>query len=347
VSGKTAIEWTESSWNPVRGTKGRHTCVRISHGCKNCYAASMNRRGLGGEPLDYVAGADIPRLDTDALVLPLRWRKPRKVFVCSMTDLFWDAIPDEDIDRVFAVMALARKHTFQALTKRADRMRAYLNGEGVAQRISDAAQVLARASKAQFSVPRDIKAYPVGPDGEFGYRWFIPWPLPNLWLGVSVEDQQRADERIPVLLQTSAAVRWVSYEPALGPVSFRWMGAWPENAPTTAMNPAGATGHLDGMRRLDWIVVGGESGPHARAFDIAWARQVVEDGKAAGVPVFVKQLGAKPIAYDPQHQWLAAGGDFRTGGLTYLKPRPKDRKGGDMSEWPEDVRVRQMPQVSA
>lgn len=337
--GKTSIEWTSFSWNPIRGTKGRHTCVRISPGCKNCYAAQMNRRGLGAEPLDYVAGADVPRLDVEALVLPLRWRKPRKVFVCSMTDLFWEAIPDAFIDRVLAVMMLSPRHTFQVLTKRAERMRDYFRAPDLYRRI------LAVADHELRPLRRELGSIPISNPADGAWR---PW----IWLGVSVEDQQRADERIPLLLQTPAAVRWVSAEPLLGPVT---------------LNPWLLSEH--GRRQigaepgLSWVVVGGESGHGARRCNVAWIRSVIRQCRAAKVPVFCKQLGAnvidrndtgfdgqEPTAWPDEFEWSAAVEHDIDGTRDDYQGAPvrvhlANRKGGDPKQWPRDLRVRQMPEV--
>lgn len=321
MSGATTIEWTSSSWNPIRGTKGRHICQRISPGCTNCYAAAMNMRFRGP---DYVAGADEPRLDLHALQLPLRWRKGRKVFVCSMTDLFWERLPDEWIDHVFAVMAIARDHTFQVLTKRASRLPGYVRGA------RERVMALGR-DKAEEQRRRGVsgKHWPANdPNGV--------WPLSNVHLGVSVEDQAAADERIPLLLQTPAAVRWVSYEPALGPVDFR---RW-----TLAEH---GRRHIGAPVGLGWVVIGGESGPGAREFSVAWARSTVDQCRGAGVPAFVKQIGRAPYEpYGTSRGWpVGVRVDHASGcpaGPRYWI-RLKDRKGGDMAEWPEDLRVREFP----
>lgn len=238
--------------------------------------------------------------DEKALTAPLRWRKPARVRLGW--DLFDDGITDAERDQMLAVIALAPRHTFQVLTKRPARARAYL------------------VAAEQLEIP-------------ISEEWSVRLPLPNLWVGTSVSDQPSADERIPELLATSAAVRFVSYEPALGPVSFRWLSAWPENAPHTAQKPAilgESTHELDGLRRLDWIICGGESGPGARPFDLAWARSVVAQGKAAGVPVFLKQLGAKPF-------------DSRATHIPVDAVLIRHPKGADITEWPEDLRVQEFP----
>lgn len=330
-------------------------------GCLNCYAARMHARNLPG----------LVGITEKALDLPLHWRpirvhaercgktvlgaqaactcrredryrtRPRRIFVNSQSDLFHENLPDEAIDRVFAVMALCPQHIFQVLTKRPERMLAYIATLSEARILHD------RITGPAIDLMRG--------DDLRRIDWMLPsWPLPNVWLGVSVEDQKTADARIPLLLQTPAAKRFVSYEPALGPVSFRWMSAWPENAPHAAMNPSGSTNHLDGLRRLDWIIVGGESGPSARPFDIAWARRAIQECREAGVACFVKQLGANPqeIAY-PRDVTEAEAARWMRDGWTRVVDgdgeqwrkyyRLKDRKGGDMSEWPEDLRVREFP----
>lgn len=308
MSTTTSIEWTDVTWNPVRG------CSRVSAGCDNCYAireANRHRRGAyadlvtirkrdGEERADWTGKAV---LVPDALDAPLHWQKPRRVFVNSMSDLFHESLPDHAIDRVFEVMALARRHVFQVLTKRPSRMRSLVP--------TLAAKHTARDSTG--------------------------WPLPNVWLGVSCEDQATADERIPLLLQTPAAVRFVSAEPLLGAVDLRVLQ--PGDPPTEIDALAGTHGVLRPHRgecdRLDWVIVGGESGPRARRCDVRWIRSIVEQCKAASVSVFVKQLGARP-------RFLP--GDEATGYEGIYQPLDlASRKGGDPSEWPEDVRVREFP----
>ncbi len=306
---KTTISWTEFTWNPVRGcsmAKGSE-----NGGCLNCYAARMAARGLPGinspttgEPFAVMRDSG-PRwtgrveLIESMLDIPLRRKKPTTWFVNSMSDLFHEALPNEAIDRVFAVMALCPQHRFQCLTKRAARMEEYCTERG--GHISDAIIRLRRA-RGDNGVVVPVPLLPPGA------TW---WPLPWVWLGVSCEDQKTADERIPHLLSTPAAVRFVSYEPALGPVDFaKWL---PYRAGRSALN---------------LIIVGGESGPGARLFDIQWARNTIAQCKAANVPCFVKQLGskwAKRRNLQPD-QWCQV-----------------DNKGGDPSEWPEDLRVREFP----
>ena len=208
------------------------------------------------------------------------------IFVCSMTDLFGEWVTDDMLDRIFAVMALCPQHTFQVLTKRPERMRDYF------LRI---------------------------PDRWAGVGRNPTWssPLPNVWLGVSVEDQRRADERIPELLRTPAAVRWISAEPLLGSINVSWWLTKGIDLLTRQPGP-----------RVNWVVVGGESGPGARPFDIQWAREIIRASMNAGVPVFMKQLGSHP---------------YNSAAYPLKSIIMRDRKGGDPEEWPEDLRIREYP----
>jgi protein gp37 len=335
----TAIEWTDVTWNPVRG------CSLVSPGCTNCYAMKQAHRFSQPKPNAKTCDYDAPyagltkltnggpvwtgdvRLVPEKLDEPLRWRKPRRVFVNSMSDLFHEGVPDEFIDAVFGVMASAQRHTFQVLTKRPDRMRAWFQRIATASEPPDlVAQRAAWSGGAREQMARHL--HPI--KGTFRHQ---PWPLPNVWLGVSVEDQARADERIPLLLETPAAVRFLSVEPLLGPVDFR---------------------KVPGFNRVNlslrdwWVIVGGESGPGARQCDVAWIRSVVKQCHDAGVPCFVKQLGARPT-FDPAPGLGNAGefigsGRYRIGGGG---ARPflslASSKGGDPEEWPIDLRVREFP----
>lgn len=270
---KGGIAWTDQTWNPIRG------CTRVSAGCENCYAEAMAARFCGaGQPYEGTINPEtkrwnsMVRLVPEKLEEPLHWTRPRRIFVNSMSDLFHPSVPDEYIDKVFAVMALCPQHTFQVLTKRPDRMLAYMTDGGRPRRIG-------------------------GNTGWMNDSGIVsPWPLTNVWLGVTVENQEAADERIPLLLKTPAAVRWVSCEPLVGPVSFRWMaGIFPE--PYTAQNPSGKTNHLEALRRIDWVVSGGESGPHARPMHPDWARSLRDQCVDAGVPFMFKQWGEFETAY--------------------------------------------------
>lgn len=263
---KSRIEWTDASWNPVTG------CSKVSQGCKHCYAEREWARLSGrGQPYEGRAFIDV-LCHPERLDQPLRWRRPRRVFVNSMSDLFHEAVPDEFIDRVFAVMALAPQHTFQVLTKRPERMRAYLGGPGLS--LLTEARIGARVMSLAHSHGENV-------DDPHWDTWWA-WPLRNVWLGVSVEDQATADERIPLLLDTPATVRWLSAEPLLGPVD---IGPYlsPHFMPEDGSNPEN--------HKLDWVVVGGESGPHARPMHPDWARSLRDQCIAAGVRFFFKQWG--------------------------------------------------------
>jgi protein gp37 len=301
---KTTIAWTESSWNPLRARRPDGegegppivgwSCVRVSPGCTHCYAATMNRRlGTG---LDYTVpdNARVQHFISEKqLREPLGWKKPRRVFVCSMTDLFGEWVTDEQILRVWTVMHAAPQHTFQVLTKRPERARSILS------RLAWATPTQAERDAGA----RGFQAHLNGAPAE---------PLPNVWLGVSAEDQQRADERIPILLDTPAAVRWVSAEPLIGGIDFCGIGGC-----CTAPG-------------LDWIVTGGESGPGARPMDLAWARSIRDQCAAAGVAYFHKQNGA---------------GWAREHNARGLDCGPADRKGEHQEHWPPDLRVREYPAV--
>lgn len=271
MADRTNIEWTDATWNPVTG------CSVVSPGCANCYAMKL----AGGRLRDHPSRAGLTkpskagpvwtgevRFNEAWLDQPLRWKRPRMIFVCAHGDLFHDDVPDAWIDRVFAVMALAPQHIFQVLTKRPERMREYMSAENVSARVIDAMLAM-QTVRLPFA------------------KLLKRWPLPNVWLGTSVEDQARADERIPHLLATPAAVRFVSYEPALGPVDLRLI-----RVPGSDDGDSHYRGSaLHGKPRLDWVIVGGESGPGARPMHPDWARSIRDQCEAAGVPFFFKQVG--------------------------------------------------------
>ena len=271
---KSAIEWCDSTWNPVRG------CSLVSAGCTNCYAMRQARRssGPGGayEGLTKMTShgpvwTGKIRTVPELLDQPLRWRRPRRIFVNSMSDLFHEDIPDDFIDRVFAVMALAIKHKFQVLTKRPKRMRDYISGGTIDSH--GVRRCYRRDSIIVDTIASDQLNERLPGHGLEG----APWPFPNVWLGVSVEDQETADERIPLLLQTPAAVRWISAEPLLGSIILGGIGR-----PQSVRETPGP--------RLDWVVTGGESGPRARPSHPDWFRSLAEQCRAAGVRFFMKQI---------------------------------------------------------
>src|SRR3990167_6615835 len=291
------IEWCEASWNPVTG------CSHVSPGCDHCYAETLSHRyKWTTKPWGAQHAAENVKLHPERLDQPLRWQRPRRVFVNSMSDLFHEQVPDDFIDRVFAVMALAPQHSFQILTKRPERMRRYFT------RTSSGASREELVYEARLVVI-----------GRHYLKTWPGWPLPNAWLGASVEDQPRYEQRIGELIMTPATVRFLSCEPLLGPLAF------------------GDHWNLGLVRRgcaISWMIVGGESGPGARPMDVQWARDIVAQCRAARVPVFVKQLGARAVEH------------IHTGNATVPMVRRlglRDRKGGAPSEWPEDLRVRDYP----
>lgn len=279
MSATTGIEWTDSTWNPIIG------CSRVSEGCRNCYAelmaARFSKNGQWGHGIAEMHHGKPTWTGTvqfveEHLLDPLKWKRPRRIFVNSTSDLFHENVTDLMRDRIFAVMALCPQHTFQVLTKRPERMLAYLASSATAIRIASASVILQTASMRWTN--------PCGQDG-----W---WPLPNVWLGVSLENQDAADKRIPLLLQTPAAVRFLSCEPMLGAVRMDRIGEEPEGY----INALAAVIHCDGrgtksITGLDWVIAGGESGPNARPMHPAWARTLRDQCVAAGVPFFFKQHG--------------------------------------------------------
>lgn len=302
--GKTKIEWTEYTWNPVRG------CTKVSDGCDNCYAmrqaARMDHPGgayegltrkLNGRPQWNGKVKLVPEL----LVQPLRWTKPRMIFVNSMSDLFHPGVPDEFIDRVFAVMALATQHTFQILTKRPLRMRNYVSG--LDQTLNAPLSVIQESSIARAIFEMSVsRGDPLPQNAILMMLGSGRWPLPNVWLGISTEDQATANERVPLLLDTPAAVRWVSCEPLLGAVDLsdmRTRDGLQYNALTAWIDPG--TDPL--TRRIDWIVVGGESGPGSRPMHPDWARSLRDQCQAATASFLFKQWGD----WLPSDQYSADG----------------------------------------
>lgn len=274
MPGSTKIEWTEATWNPTSG------CTKVSPGCDNCYAERITERFHGRGSFTEVT------LHPERLETPLRWRKPRMVFVNSMFDLFHPQVPDEFVARVFAVMHDAEQHTFQILTKRHGRAHALLNDPDFYDRfVGELAEL--RAAWQGYANPAPT------------------WPLRNVWLGVSVETQKWADVRIPALLDTPAAVRFLSAEPLLGPVDLDgpadvnghraspsyWLtgrpGWVPEGVTSTGMTVEG----LGIGPSIDWVIAGGESGPNARPMHPDWARLLRDQCVSARVPYFFKQHG--------------------------------------------------------
>lgn len=346
MAANSKIEWTDASWNPVVG------CQKCSEGCRNCYAKTLHdQRHVAYHagkrvPLQYAEPFETVQLMPDRLRDPLKWRKPKKVFVNSVSDLFHKDVPFEFIDHVFAVMASASQHTFQILTKRPERMAGFMkrvSDNGVFARdryveelknyhlknlhgyeegftlpspptgelrfIYDSA---CKQEAKDFNFVRNPK--PLGHGFSGGEYHWRKWPLTNLWLGVSIENRSVL-HRIDTLRTIPAAVRFLSVEPLLEDL-----------------------GTID-LTGIHWVIVGGESGPGARPCRVEWIRDIVRQCKDAGVPRFVKQLGAKPQyttmkSYGGQPNQLMSNGEPLC-----------DRKGGDWNEWPADLRVREFPTV--
>lgn len=283
MSDKSKIQWTDATWPVVSG------CNRVSPGCDNCWAIRTARR-LSANPNEKVANAYYGtvtkrngRLDWsgpvhelhDRLDWPLKWKRSRRIFVASGGDLFHERISDHFIDSVFGVMAVCSQHTFQILTKRPKRMLAFLTERHPLEKIR---------------------------------RPWVGWPLPNVWLGISAEDQRTFDERVPLLLQTQVAVRFVSLEPLLSPIDIEYgVSGNPEQVScrqhvTREMAMDAGDLALEGSLysddewvqttpTLDLVIVGGESGPNARPMHPQWARDIRDQCKAAGVSFFLKQRG--------------------------------------------------------
>jgi protein gp37 len=378
--GSTGIEWCEAVWNPVVG------CSMAGVDCKNCYAMRMAAR-LQGRVQGYEGvvrdGKWTGRVNVvkEKLMEPLHWRAPRQVFVNSMSDLFHEDVDRRFVDLVHGVMALCSQHRFMILTKRTDRAAQYLGAPDVYDRVAE--------------------------ELTEGYVWDLPertirrlwnsapkedrWPLKNVVLGASAGNQEMLEKRIGGLLAAPAARRIVSLEPLLGPIDLTAIGDGGEIGATYDALRGGMTGGAPGDMggpRLDGVIVGGESGPGARPCDVEWIRGIVRQCRAAGVAVFVKQLGAVAIDSSRAYceftslvhweckarSWL---GGISGGGMRYKKSEGcvcidakgricrigkdfmraeedgaypvkachrlaiEDRKGGEMGEWPEDLRVRE------
>lgn len=364
------IEWTKRTWNPVVG------CTPVSPGCLNCYAATMARRleamgrpeyapkriaPDGSERIGHVAElleagtrtiriaevrggravftGDV-RTVPERLLDPLHWRKPQMVFVNSMSDLFHEDVPIEFIEHVIAVAALCPQHTFQVLTKRPEGAAKFTTYQHTPARVTTAMFTLAKRVGLDLS-----KTRPELFDADGFASVPVKWPLPNVWLGTSVENQAAADERIPHLLRCPAAVRFLSCEPLLGPVDLNRNGAWGH----FEGKPAYTHGHhADWMRNLHWGIVGGESG--GRPCNVEWIEWIVKQFRDGGVPCFVKQLGSRPCIQEQEHgdtvTYERRGGfwpDTERGKANAWIVRVNNRKGADPAEWPEHLRVREFP----
>jgi protein gp37 len=337
--GETTIQWCEKVWNPVRG------CLRVSPGCGGgtsgrdegraggCYAEKTAARFCGpGQPYEGlvmigVNGArwtGVGRVVPEKLDEPLRWRRPTRVFVNSMSDLFFNEFSNEDIAAIFGVMMAAQHHTFLPLTKRSKRMREwYAWVERTAVNHNTSVQGLLLHHAQRLCDHRSLRQC----DRVLAARW----PLPNVHLGVSVEDQKRAEERIPDLLACPAVVRWLSVEPQLEDIELNphWLGGICtvcSRKPTDHSTNECPAGML--RPGISWIVQGGESGPGARAFNPVWARNLRRQCMAADdCRYFFKQFGSNVLSLNGT--------------------KLKDLHGGDPNEWPEEFRVREYPQEAS
>ena len=306
MAGASNIEWTEMTWNPFVG------CAIVSPGCTNCYAMSMAARieAMGNQPRydgttrkvngNAIWTGKINRAPRETLLAPLRRKKPAVWFVNSMSDCFAEGVPDEWIDEVFAVMALTPRHSFQVLTKRSQRMRDYFAVPNRRARIWIAGCRIVEYAKLDqlMGVQEDV----------------FSLPLSNVWLGVSTERQKEANERIPHLLETPAAIRFISAEPLLSPINLNAIESIPDGSSLgwrRGGQPAASS-------RIDWVIVGAESGPGARPMDVAWAEHLRDQCNDAGVAFFMKQLSG-----------------------------PHGRAVKDIECFPLGLQVREMPEVRA
>jgi protein gp37 len=362
MSGESLIEWCDRSWEVTAG------CTKVSSGCANCYAERLVGTRHAGvarkrkrDGTDNGSAVDLSlevindkgrwsghaRLLEMNLSQPLSRKAPTVYFVNSRSDLFHPDVPFSYVDKVFAVMALCPRHRFLVLTKRPERMRAYLEQP---------------ASMAFRGVCAALRR--MGKQGSTG-----AWPLENVWLGTSVEDQEAANTRLPELYRCPAAGRFVSAEPLLNRVSLgRWLNACPGSKHVDGLshgwmfdgdNPSITCDwcgeHRDAISgcvygeskseppKFDWVIVGGESGPGARPCNVEWIRSIKELCEFVSVPVFVKQLGA--CASDPVNGIAGAMLKVDRDADALVSHRLKSRKGNDMAEWPADLRVRDVPEA--
>lgn len=308
MSANSKIEWTDHTFNPWEG------CQKVGPGCDHCYAETRNARFGGGIAVNWGPGAPRRRTSASNWQQPLKWnaraeREGRRyrVFCASLADVFDNQVPPEWRADLFRLIRSTPHLDWLLLTKR----------------IGNAHEMMADIIEHELDM---------GPDHSFD---LMPWP--NVWIGATVVNQEEADRDIPKLLAVPARVRFLSMEPLLGPVTIRPEWVWPQGA-----------GCLYG---LHWVIVGGESGPGARPMQLQWARSIVRQCQAAGVPVLVKQLGREVLddgMSSPGEHWPA--GTVRTPIPRYTQADPgfvmrlRHQKGGDWSEWPQDMRVREFPQ---
>ena len=311
------IEWTNITVNPIHlikpdGSHGGHWCQKVSPECTNCYAEGQNQSNYFKFASHLKYSGTAPEnmiLDEKVLQDLIKVRSSKKVFICSMTDLFGSWVSDEWLDIIFAYMVLAPQHIFQVLTKRADRMLQYFQ-LGARKRI--------RIATVDVGRKLNLKPEMYEPYETFDFEW----PLANVWLGVSVGNQG-ATSRIAYLLKTPATVRFLSCEPLLESIdlSAYLPIEWSELAEDWIESFPGAKAY---NQKLHWVIAGGESGSGARSCDTDWLQSIAQQCKLAKVPVFVKQLGSRAITKN-------------------LKLKLKDRKGGDIEEFPKELKIREFP----
>lgn len=344
----TNIEWCTHVWNPVTG------CEKIAQGCKHCYAETLAKRFWGARAFSDV------QTHPDRLDAPMRWRKPARVFVNSMSDLFHTAVPFEFIAAVYGVMAASPQHQFCILTKRSQRMREFMEWrwrpadagrtgrtpEGHPTRMIGGVHGWNNGDGTRSMADCVSHAYEIGGDGvrdklTDAIPIRVSFPLPNVIHGYSAATQEDLDAGIADLLATPSALRCLSLEPLVEPVDLtRLVRPYDGDRPLWPCSEPLLTG-------LDWVIVGGESGPGARPCDVAWLRAIVAQCKAASVPCFVKQVGSNPTPIRPMRlpAYSATTGKPLRGWYGDGHETIQDRKGADPAEWPEDLRVRQFPEV--
>lgn len=329
MSSKTGIEWTQATWNPVVG------CEQVSPGCGLCYAKTIHdmRHKAHQEGKKVAAQYAVPfesvQLKPERLTMPIGWKEGRRIFVNSVSDLFHEAVPFEFIDRVFAVMALTPRHTYQVLTKRPDRMRAYLTQRRPrvlsSVPVSETTQWHIWTACGDFLDARHPSA-PWSWSEPFDDLIVGPWPLPNVHLGTSVEDQKRANDRIPDLLKSPAAVHWLSCEPLLGPINFSAIDMGNplgecDECGDAGLSPCEVCNDVPG---IDWVVVGGESGRRSqrvRPMHVDWLSSIQQQCEISDVPFFFKQWGdylcidahSPCVHADIENTWVKLDGKRYTG----------------------------------
>ncbi len=287
MADKTGISWTDATWSPVVG------CSRVSEGCRNCYSERLvatrlrhteKYSGLAQMTQAGPRWTNVVRCAPDALIQPLRWVNPKRIFVNSMSDTFHKDVPTAFLDRMFIVMALGWQHTFQVLTKRPERMAEYMADPDLPARMDEEyGRWASEATESAHQLSRCRSSFMCRVQ-----RDEVLWPLPNVWVGTSVEDQAAADARIPHLLNVPAKVRFLSCEPLLGPVDLTAVDFGGIFGETNALNGKRMPG---GERLIHWVIAGGESGPNARPMHPDWARSLRDQCAAAGVPFHFKQWG--------------------------------------------------------